>query len=78
MPRFTSDASMVKSLFDSLVKKNTSFKVISEDQLALEWEGLDQIFLVEGSLAPTSMRLVAGFQAAGGTVVVDQNQLQEV
>ncbi len=70
MPRFTSDA----SLLQNLVTNSPDAKVISEDSLAVEWEGLDELSFVKNTLAPTTLRLIAGFEAAGGNVVtIDQN-----
>ncbi len=74
MPRFTSDASMLKNL----VNTKPDAKIISEEHLALEWEGVDLLYVVENSLHPTTLRLIAGFVAAGGVVVVDQNQPKHV
>lgn len=77
MPRFTSDASATRALLESLVSQNEQFKIISEDFLALEWDGLDDLYLVKSSLAATSLRMVDGFVAAGG-VVIDQNPPESI
>lgn len=48
--------------------QNDSFKIVSEELLATEWEGLDRLITQKECLAPTTIRLLEGFQAAGGAV----------
>lgn len=77
MPRFTSDALSTRPLLETLATKNEPFKIISEDFLALEWDGLDELYIQKSSLAATSLRMVDGFIAAGG-VVIDQNPPESI
>ena len=77
MPRFTSDAASIRPLIESLILQNKRFKIISEDFLALEWDGLDELYIQKTTLAATSLRMVDGFIAAGG-VVIDQNPPQSI
>lgn len=77
MPRFTSDAQSLQPLLNELVSKKECFKLISEDYLALEWDGLDELYIQKSSLGATSLRMVDGFVAAGG-VVIDQNPPESI
>jgi len=76
MPRFTTDADKLKPLVDKLAQKEV--KIIAEDSLAVEWEGLDLLYVEKSTLQPTTLRLLDGFEAAGGTVLVDQNHSDSV
>jgi hypothetical protein len=77
LPRFTSNSDSLKPLLDSLVTNNELFKIISEDNLALEWDGLDVLYVQKTCLEATSLRMIDGFIAAGG-VVIDQNPLESI
>ncbi len=73
IPRSSVDAESIKPLLNQLIQSNKPFKVISEDLLPVEWEGLDELYIKQDLLAPTTLRTIAGFQAAGGTVLNDLN-----
>lgn len=73
MPKFSSNAETIKPLLDDLIAQKEHFKIISEDLLALEWAGLDELYVQKAMLAPSTLRLIEGFAAAGGTVIIDQN-----
>ncbi len=73
MPRFCNDAEQTKPLLEALIARNEHFKIISEDLLALEWEGLDILYMPKSGIALTSLRMADGFTAAGGTVVIELN-----
>lgn len=68
MPRFSTDAQALMPLLERLTAQNEPFKIISEDFLATEWEGLDELYVEEQCLAPTTLRTIAGFAAAGGRI----------
>lgn len=52
-----------------LVVKNTQFRVISEVELASEWDGLDYLIVDADKVDFQFKRKLQGFCAAGGTVV---------
>ncbi len=45
-------------------------KVVFEAFLSEEWEGLDRLLVLEGTLGAQGMRKLKGFEAAGGEVVI--------
>jgi hypothetical protein len=45
------------------------WRPIPEGRLTLEWEGLDELYVLAGTQSPEGKRRVQGFQAAGGRVV---------
>lgn len=54
----------MKELLQGLIP----FRVIPELHLAMEWDGLDQLFYSEESLTAQGKRLIQGFIAAGGAI----------
>ena len=78
LPRFNSDFLPHKPLLESLTTQNIDFKIISEDSLAMEWDGLDTLYVHKTGLAPTTLRMIDGFSAAGGSVVIDQKIAKSV
>jgi hypothetical protein len=44
-------------------------KIIFEQFVSEEWEGLDQLYVIAGSLSPQGMRKLSGFSAAGGEII---------
>ncbi|MCE5293823.1 MAG: hypothetical protein LLF94_04340 [Chlamydiales bacterium] len=78
LPRFSSDFLPHKSLLMSLIAQNIDFKIISEDSLAMEWDGLDILYVHKTGLAPTTLRMIDGFSAAGGSVIIDQKIAESV
>jgi len=51
---------------DSLLEND--LKVVFESRLTEEWDGLDQLLVVENSLSEQGLRKLKGFEAAGGEV----------
>jgi hypothetical protein len=58
-----------KSLSD-LMKKKIPFRIIAEATLTGEWDGLDQILVDSSTLSPQGARMLRGFTAAGGEVIL--------
>lgn len=56
-----------KILFDMYESKQP-FRVVFEEFLTEQWENLDEIWIVSGSLSLHGQRKLKGFEAAGGTV----------
>lgn len=44
-------------------------KILFESFISEEWEGLDQIYVIAGSLSTQGMRKLSGFRAAGGEII---------
>jgi hypothetical protein len=64
--------------FDALLRDGAPVRVVSELFLAEEWEGLDTLWFIPGSLQPQGERKLKGFAAAGGVVIpmsVKENSL---
>ncbi|MBS0635287.1 MAG: hypothetical protein JSR37_07480 [Verrucomicrobia bacterium] len=75
LPRFTNNMESHRDFLASYNRQD--FKIISEELLSNEWEGLDILYVLEPqNLAPTTQRMLEGFQAAGG--VVDLNPLKSI
>jgi hypothetical protein len=55
--------------FDSLLGRYPKAKIVFEAFLIDEWEGLDQLIVLEGSLGMQGARKLKGFEAAGGEVL---------
>lgn len=52
-----------------LIKHNISFRVIAEELLTTEWDGLDAIIVNSAAVSPWGLRKLQGFCAAGGNVI---------
>lgn len=59
----------VKEAFKSLLESHLSVKVIPEETLISEWDGLDWVVFASNSLGTQGKRKLQGFCAAGGTCV---------
>lgn len=44
-------------------------KLIFEQFVSEEWEGLDKLYVIAGSLSPQAKRKLSGFVAAGGEII---------
>ncbi|MCH1429776.1 MAG: hypothetical protein GWP59_00045 [Chlamydiales bacterium] len=58
----------LSDLFSKLEAKDLPFRVISEKFLIEQWEGLDELWVINDSLNPKLQRKLMGFEAAGGEV----------
>lgn len=67
-----------KGLVEALNKLHQAgipYKIISENNLNLEWHGLDHIIYSSVCTSPSGIRKLHGFNAAGGTLVGIDNLL---
>jgi hypothetical protein len=62
----------LKNIIDNLLKEQISFKIISQDFLTMEWEGLDAIILSHSDLSTPLQRALDGFRAANGVVISEK------
>ncbi len=67
--RSSSPWEKIVELTKQLKKLNYSFRLISENHLTTEWQGLETIFFVPEALSSQGKRKLLGFCAAGGEVV---------
>lgn len=58
----------LEKILKGLMSSKVSFRLISEDHLTTEWDGLDEIIYIEKGLSGQGRRKLQGFTAAGGTV----------
>lgn len=56
---------IIKGLYES----NSSFRVIFEEYLTEQWDHLDEILVLPQALSAQGRRKLAGFKAAGGSVL---------
>lgn len=68
-PRGTSDEFELKQALSTFHNQQIPFRIISEECLTTEWEGLDYLVVATSSLSPQGIRKLRGFCAAGGSVV---------
>jgi hypothetical protein len=54
------------------------FRVIPENLLAQEWEGIDTLIIFPQTLTEKTSRKIEGFQAAGGEVIAFSELLQRI
>ena len=65
-----------KGLGEALLKLHQSaisYRIISESNLTIEWQGLDHIIYSPPSISSSGIRKLHGFNAAGGTLVTVNN-----
>ena len=65
------DASVLAQLdrlIASLISEQTPFRIISEEKLTEQWDGLDRLIVPEKAISTQGKRKLLGFIAAGGTV----------
>ncbi len=54
---------------DTLLAEGKDLKVVFESHLTEEWDGLDQLIVLEDRISERGVRKLKGFEAAGGEVV---------
>jgi len=70
-------ASRYRKVLQVLNEKGVSYRLIAEDHLIRDWDGLDVLIIDPGSVSRFGMRKIMGFQAAGGAVV-ESDQIQSL
>ena len=66
--RKPSDYQGLKNALQQLEIHNLPFRVVAENLLTTEWDGLDYLIVAPQSLSPQGLRKLRGFCAAGGTI----------
>ncbi|MGE3535551.1 MAG: hypothetical protein AB7H48_12045 [Parachlamydiales bacterium] len=56
-------------LLENLLQSGDPFRLVCEERLTEEWDGLDQLILFPGQTSPQGKRMVQGFIAAGGSII---------
>jgi len=59
----------IDQILNHLIQADMPFKLISENQLITQWDGLDFLFYNPEGLSPQGKRKLLGFCAAGGEVI---------
>lgn len=62
-------------VFNFLANNHIRYRVIPEDNLITEWDGLDSLIVCSNFLGPQGFRKLQGFCAAGGQVVLVGKEL---
>ncbi len=57
------------SLISDLKEQKTLFRIVPEEKLTEQWDGLDNLIVLSSALSPQGKRKLLGFAAAGGTVL---------
>ncbi len=58
----------IDKILDALYESNQSFRVVFEEFLTEQWEGLDEIQVLPHALSAQGKRKLLGFEAAGGKI----------
>ena len=45
------------------------YRLLTEETLALEWEGLEKLWLIQEGVTQPGFRVLKGFEAAGGQLI---------
>ena len=53
----------------SLLSKNISFKIVSEESITTEWSGIDKLLVTSPQIDPMTKRKLQGFAAALGQII---------
>lgn len=69
LPNNVQDLSALKALYERLEQEKISYRLVSEETLTGDWDGLDELFVLKGDLSPLAKRKLAAFEAAGGVVI---------
>ncbi len=59
----------LSSLHRSLERDGIAFRYIPEELICQQWGGLETLYVIENSLSSNGLRALAGFEAAGGTII---------
>ncbi len=59
----------LESLLESLLRSRESFRLVCEERLTEEWNGLDELILFSDLTSPRGKRMVQGFITAGGAII---------
>ena len=58
------------TFYENLLNEGVEPRILTEEFLSAEWEGLDLLYVDTEHLSKEGLRKVQGFQAAGGEIVV--------
>jgi hypothetical protein len=61
----------IDELLLALKSQEVLFRIIPEERLTEEWDGLDRLFVIPESISPQGRRKLQGFAAAGGEIITD-------
>jgi len=64
------------ALIDSYRKDAMPFRLIAEDKLTQEWEGLDRLVVLRNAVSSQGLRKLQGFIAAGGDVLYHRGRMK--
>lgn len=56
-------------LLDDLEKAHVTFKVIPENLLTEEWQGVEHIYALKEGMTGAGVRMLKGFEASGGEII---------
>jgi hypothetical protein len=59
----------LKRLINDLILSKIPFRLIADERLTTQWEGLDRLFFDETRVSVQGRRKIQGFLAAGGAVI---------
>ena len=66
------DASLIQELDKLMIElkeKGTAYRIIPEDKLTEQWDGIDTLIVPEGAISWQGKRKLLGFAAAGGNII---------
>lgn len=68
-------AQRLQEIFQVLDHHQVSYRIVSEELLNMEWDGLNYLVVSSDSLSSQGLRQLKGFCAAGGTILTFGNAL---
>lgn len=69
-----SDYEVLRGVIEKLNARASCYKLIPEERLTQEWEGIDYLIVQKEKLTTQGIRMLQGFAAAGGTVILTEAQ----
>ncbi len=60
----------IEEALHSLTNKKIPYRIIPENHLIMEWDGLDHLLVSPNGLSNPGKRKLQGFQAAGGNIIM--------
>lgn len=63
------DFASLEATLATWMKDGRTFRIVTEEYLTMEWDGLDQLFVDQSTLSPSGHRKLQGFLAAGGQLL---------
>lgn len=68
LPQELKEPKQLLALYERLEKEKIPYRLVGEESFTGEWDGLDELFVIESELSPLARRKLKAFEAAAGVV----------